>query len=172
MSGVSNTRPLRDLLRAAVIEHDLSTDKIADNAGGLRGRSWLAAKQTEEHREGLLSEIDLEALSRGYRVSQRRLRVADLDGFGLMERGDQPRAWLLEEEVAELTDQQRQAVRFVIAAMREGRGEGGIATVTPLRPDHGPQSDVAARTGTPALDRERGEQDEAAEGPQDPGPDE
>lgn len=120
MSGVSNTEPVRRLLEDAVRVHALTTDKIAENARGLRGRSWLAARLTERQREHLLTDEELEALAAGYSVSRAELRRADLFGHGLAERQDDAVAWLTEQDVAGLTDLQRQAVRFVIEAMRDG----------------------------------------------------
>jgi hypothetical protein len=126
MSGVSNTGPLRALLKEAVAAHDLTTDKIADNARGARARSWLAGKQNEMWRKDLLDDAELDALAAGYQLTRRRLREADLEGHGLMERGTQPTPWILEEEVATLTARQREAVKTVIAAMIDPQAQGVV----------------------------------------------
>lgn len=170
MSGVSNTAPLREVLRAAVIAHDLTTDKIAENARGLRARSWLQAKQSELWREQLLTDEELNALSAGYRVPKERLRQADLDGHGLEQRGETRRVWLFEDEATGLTERQRDAVRVVIAAMRESSEtlvSTGADNVTSLRPAPDGQQ-RAARRGTNRGRQLREELDRQAETPPTP----
>lgn len=167
MSGVSNTGPLREVLRAAVIEHGLTTDKIAENARGLRGRSWLQEKQTEQWREQLLTDDELAALAAGYRVPKERLRRADLDGHGLEIRGDTRQVWLFEEEAAGLTERQREAVRVMIAAMRDtteipAQPATRRGNVTRLQPGTGQR---AARRGTNLGKRLREEIDRQIEAP-------
>lgn len=64
-------------------------------------------------------------------------------------------------------------LRYIAAEDRE-RVISALRTVLDLARSRQPADDyeLANRTGRPALDIKRGEQDEAAEGPQEPGPDE
>jgi hypothetical protein len=165
MSGVSNTEPLRRLLRESA--GDASSRDLEARVRGRRGKSWLNKIQNAEHRPSLLSEEDLEILADAYRIPRRRIREADLEGHGLEERGEQPRAWIAEDEVAFLSEKQRVAIRFVIEAMRDAGGEaaGDVRPfpASPVAPGGMPR---AART----VDRPQGralreEQDRQQEAP-------
>lgn len=153
MSGVSNTAPLRRVLQESFAANDLTTDKVADavEQAGLskgRGRTWLNDQLKADNRKRLLYDDELAALSVGYRVPVSRLREADLEGHGLMQRMDQPAPWILEDEVTALSSRQRAAVKTVISAMIDPAEEAG-GTVTPLRPVTPSASPLAARRGKP-----------------------
>ena len=181
MSGVSNTEPLRRLLQEQQQAHDLSLRDLEAAADGRRARTWFENLLKDKSRRRLLDPDEIALVADVFRTTERRVREADLRGHGLVERDEQPAAWVLEDEVQHLSEQQRVAIRAVIAAM------GGEALIqpTPLRRDslqvvgdviEGVLDDVearnaralereAARLGDPAQDEQRA-QDSAAEAPQ------
>ena len=158
MSGVSNTEPLRRLLREAAAAHEMSARGLEAAVAGKRAKTWLSDIQKAEHRSKLLTDDELDVLATAYKLPRRRIREADLEGHGLMERDGSPAVWLSQQEVQGLTDRQRRAVRAIVAAMLDG-GPADVGAALGRSDEY----DRAALPGTSVGRARREEMDRQAE---------
>lgn len=121
MSGVSNTRRLRQLLLAAKEDQRLTLDEIVARSEGRVRRSYANNLTKELYRRHPLTREELTDIAEAFGVEYESLRLAHLTDMGLTPVEGTPDATAitldLPRGVDKLTARQRSAVSAVIRAM-------------------------------------------------------